>query len=714
MEYDIEPISPGVSRRAGHADPNGRRCLIENCSSTNAIEFVHVFDRVNALDSRQTGALEWYWNREKHTLNFDTQRNVFFCGASLHQLYKERKWALLPEFSDVQQYYGWAIPFGRTQFPINNEPTFQYTFLPLQDMEDVYLTRQRDLSDGQQTVDVYHYPFTDFPKITSHVHPTFAIIHLGSILRSESFNHEIRMSLYERYPFLRKVCNLRNKWTGLLPSTAEEDPTYITDSRAREVRHSQALPPSLSPDDSTPRRRLVAVRVEAKGNDESEESSNFSSSSSTEVAQLTSLALRQLKLVKAKSYGNHWTPAKINAWAKSNEPPSASTNLASSRTRYHMPGTMKYEMEPISPGVARRAGQADPNERRCLIENQSSTSAIEVVHVWDRVNALDQQQAGAVEWFWKREKYTLNLDTQRNVFFCGASLHQLYKERKWALLPEASDVRQYYGRAIPYGRIQFPINDRPTFQYTFLPLQDMKDIHVTRQRDLPDSDGQQMVDVYHYPYNDFPKITSHVHPTFAIIHLGSIINSRSFNHTIRMSLYDKYPFLRDICHLSNHWTGRVPDHAEEDTTYITKSRASGAQDLHTSTGLLPSDDGTCTPQRRLWVRRIEAEMSDEAPCNSSESSSSGSPSRNASEITNLNPPQYIPPPKASNIRLVQEDALTALRKQPRGQATQLTSEALRVHKLRLDNGRRHRKQWTPIKILALIKGASRESVRAVQ
>ncbi|PPR00110.1 hypothetical protein CVT24_008966 [Panaeolus cyanescens] len=373
----IEPLTFAAIQRAETADPNGRRCLIENRSRCYAIEVAHVMERTNAYNSRQVGALEWSWKKEKHTLNLDTRRNVFFCGASLHQLYKERKWALLPEPSDVEQYFGRVIPFGRGQFPINNEPTFQYTFLPLQDMEDVYLTRQRELSDGQQTVDVYHYPFNDFPKITSHIHPTFAIIHLGSILTSESFNHEIRMSLYEKYPFLEMLCDLNNTWIGHLPSTAEQDPTYITRSRASQAQDSQALPPPLSPDDNTPQRRLVAVRIDVEMNDGA--SSNYSSSSpsapsssssssssnSSEIpyqspprriqpprasktkmlkakppmtlpkpprgrtTQLTSQALHTFASKAGRSGRKKWTPNKINAWAKGSKP-SASTTLPAS------------------------------------------------------------------------------------------------------------------------------------------------------------------------------------------------------------------------------------------------------------------------------------------------------------------------------------------------------------------------------------------------
>ncbi|PPQ76813.1 hypothetical protein CVT24_011656 [Panaeolus cyanescens] len=370
----IEPLTLAAIQRAETADPNGRRCLIENRSRCCAIEVAHVMGRTNAYDSRQIGALEWSWKKEKHTLNLDTRRNVFFCGASLHQLYKERKWALLPEPSDVEQYFGWAMPFGRNQFPINNEPTFQYTFLPLQDMEDVYLTRQRDLdpsdSHGQQkpVVDIYHYPFTDFPKITSHVHPTFAIIHLGSIVSSETFNYEIRMSLYQKYPFLEMLCDLHDKWIGFLPSTAEEDPTYITQSRASEAQDSLSLSPNR---DSTPHCRLVAGRIEMGMNDEVSSNSssssppsapNSSSSSSTSYSnssdipnpspprriqpprasktkmlkaktvmtlprppiargrttQLTSQALHTLNYAfkGGRSCRRKWTMNKINAWAK--------------------------------------------------------------------------------------------------------------------------------------------------------------------------------------------------------------------------------------------------------------------------------------------------------------------------------------------------------------------------------------------------------------
>ncbi|KAF9037567.1 hypothetical protein BJ165DRAFT_1501846 [Panaeolus papilionaceus] len=223
MTLTLKRMNNAAKRRAQFADPNHEHCLIENCSKTQAVEVAHVFSRESL--TYMIDGLEWNWAMKKGALNLDTRQNIFFLGASMHELYKKNIWALLPEKDIVYQYLDCQglRPLKRPQFPKIEGDTFQYKVLPLQDMEDMYITRQTTNGNGPR-VAVYDHPFEDLPTITSHVHPKYVILHLGPVLRE--LPKPTRKALVQQIPWLKGVTDLFIWWTTRVPEFARDHLSY--------------------------------------------------------------------------------------------------------------------------------------------------------------------------------------------------------------------------------------------------------------------------------------------------------------------------------------------------------------------------------------------------------------------------------------------------------------------------------------------------------
>ncbi|PPQ66913.1 hypothetical protein CVT24_008528 [Panaeolus cyanescens] len=353
---------------------------------------------------------------------------------------------------------------------------------------------------------------------------------------------------------------------------------------------------------------------------------------------------------------------------------------------------VKAHLKPIAAGVEIRAQAVDPNNCRCLIENCSRSSGVDLVHVLHREAAGDPDQIASLEWAWNLPKNALHLDTRRNVFFCGLSLKQLYRENKWCLLPDPSDVKRYDGVILPHDRETFPVVEEKEFQYTFLPIQEMEDIYITRRTENPN--GVPTVEVHHYPYADFPKITSHVHPIFAIAHLGTILSNSFFSPNIRRSLFKQYPILLDILALRNHWISGLPSRAANDPTYIRQQPSMGL-DYHPNSRALDSEttssNGTHTPQRRIWARPLTPETESSPVASNSLPSNGYSDIGSSSARSNTIPPRRIQPPRAAKTKAQEKQTWSHTTKNVSQQ--RLTRRALRCLK-----NKRNREEWTPRKI----------------
>ncbi|KAF9037548.1 hypothetical protein BJ165DRAFT_561946 [Panaeolus papilionaceus] len=281
---------------------------------------------------------------------------------------------------------------------------------------------------------------------------------------------------------------------------------------------------------------------------------------------------------------------------------------------------MNTTFKPITNTAIKRAQHADPNMQCCLIENCAKTQAVHIVHVYSRetrmvtvsstldveCRILTEILIGGVNGMGlDHGKGTLNLDTRQNIYFLGASMHRLCKDRKWALLPEKDIVHQYYdkNRREPFERNNFPNIEGDTFQYKLLPI-DIEDIYVTRETSDP-TNGT--VTVHNHLFDDLPCITSHIHPTFAIIHLGQLLVDPLTPN--KRALFSKIPWLIDVRTLYLTWSARLPGDAEKSTAFHTIP--SGNQGSTGSPSVLDGEE-TCTPLRRiqnLQVQPAQAELS---------------------------------------------------------------------------------------------------------
>ncbi|PPR01854.1 hypothetical protein CVT24_001742 [Panaeolus cyanescens] len=279
----LEKITTAARKHAENRDYNEQRCLIENCSPSKAVEMAHIWDR--QTKSSIIEALEWGWGLRKGSLNLDTSRNILFLDASLHELYKDRKWALVPEESDVRQFLhkSFDLPLWREDFRDIQGETFKYTFTPIQDMEDIYLARQS--TDNSQEVTIHEYPFETFPVLTSHVHPKYVILHLGVILCS-GLERSARRRILEKYPWLELVESLYLRWVAYLPEDADQDPTYVIPHHLQDSQESdvESLSDSTGVSFRTPLRRIRRLRP-LRG---SQSSSSLSSNSSSSAFMYTS------------------------------------------------------------------------------------------------------------------------------------------------------------------------------------------------------------------------------------------------------------------------------------------------------------------------------------------------------------------------------------------------------------------------------------------
>ncbi|PPR07168.1 hypothetical protein CVT24_010721 [Panaeolus cyanescens] len=260
----------------------------------------------------------------------------------------------------------------------------------------------------------------------------------------------------------------------------------------------------------------------------------------------------------------------------------------------HYPGcAMKTLIKNVSKAASKRAQSVDPNSGRCVIENCSNTQGVHAVRVFDCDIEMEPDVLGSLEWAWGMIQGSLSLDTRRNILFVGESVYELYRSKKWALLPMEEDVAQFFDkfRIFTLGRERFPKIERDTFQYTLLPLDALEDVYLSRQS----MEGARDVTIHDFPYNTFPVITSHVDPRFVILHLSQTVFGDT-DVNVRMELIEKYPYLDEAWSLFETWTGGIPTHALKDKTYICHSSGHDG----TSTVLVDSTDcdGSRTPVQR--------------------------------------------------------------------------------------------------------------------
>ncbi|EAU87441.2 hypothetical protein CC1G_02200 [Coprinopsis cinerea okayama7 len=181
MSTPYQPLAPPESAalRALREDPNGGRCAVQNCvdGSPEPVVPCYVLPKEFEAHHELMTAFEYNFGYQHMSLNLDTRKNIFFryahkVSATLRDLFVQGKWALLPEQSVLERYYGESVQVhavalvAEDQFPIASIRR--------------YLTPSSDDSRSCSSYTTYtKFPFDDFPTITSHVHPNFAVYSLG-------------------------------------------------------------------------------------------------------------------------------------------------------------------------------------------------------------------------------------------------------------------------------------------------------------------------------------------------------------------------------------------------------------------------------------------------------------------------------------------------------------------------------------------------------
>ncbi|PPQ99653.1 hypothetical protein CVT24_005230 [Panaeolus cyanescens] len=130
-------------------------------------------------------------------------------------------------------YEGGTRPRKRRDFLKLQSQTFKYTFLPIKDMEDVYINRQSE----DNTVTIHEYPFSGFPTITSHIHPVFVLLHLSESLGC--VNTESYRAIVKQYPWLHEMRELHTSWFAELPDNADRNTTYVPSHPSQNISTSQ-------------------------------------------------------------------------------------------------------------------------------------------------------------------------------------------------------------------------------------------------------------------------------------------------------------------------------------------------------------------------------------------------------------------------------------------------------------------------------------------
>ncbi|KAF9001144.1 hypothetical protein BDQ17DRAFT_1426711 [Cyathus striatus] len=214
---DSRLVTEAYILRSKAADPNDGRCLVENCSIHRNIQYCHVLSRSYKSNETPISSLEWYWKMRKGTLNIDTRYNVFPAGASVHGMYDKGQWILVPDDTIVHMYYNTLRQDTRTtdRSAYQDVPngTFNYTLIPLRNMEEVAITRQNNtmIPVRLDAFEVHIYPFTSLPKLHSHVHPKFTIIAAGDQMRK--LPESVRNKLLDEFSILAEVFAVYVAWT---------------------------------------------------------------------------------------------------------------------------------------------------------------------------------------------------------------------------------------------------------------------------------------------------------------------------------------------------------------------------------------------------------------------------------------------------------------------------------------------------------------------
>ncbi|PPQ66942.1 hypothetical protein CVT24_008539 [Panaeolus cyanescens] len=262
-EPELPPISANVIERLRRIDPNGGRCIITNepYMSDGDVEVAHLMSRNYAKYDRRLSALEWVWLMQRGSLHVDTRYNICFLKRSLHNLFKKGAWIFLPSVEIVNKYIedepifaeplelpapdvGKFVNFYQAkergsipELPMDQLYTYELYPLPCDEMRETIIhryapQRSKGAEGDKQSVESYSYPFSNFPKITSHIHPRYVILAasrgLDQVMMTIALAAELdRGAAAGR---IMKIMNVYQSWkaySACLPPCARMDPVFM-------------------------------------------------------------------------------------------------------------------------------------------------------------------------------------------------------------------------------------------------------------------------------------------------------------------------------------------------------------------------------------------------------------------------------------------------------------------------------------------------------
>ncbi|KAF8900751.1 hypothetical protein CPB84DRAFT_1847196 [Gymnopilus junonius] len=179
-------ISDGLKRRIIEAtfDLSANRCLITN--AREAVRYCHALSRMTP--EHIIARLEYSWGIQYGQMNVDSSLNVFYLTSELHRSFHRGFWILMPEdirFLDIYENHTIRGLHGNNFWSYCRQAgPYKYRLLASSYLSSETLTHHfmHNAQTGGNTRMQYEYPFHNFPVLTSHVHPRFAICHAGHVL----------------------------------------------------------------------------------------------------------------------------------------------------------------------------------------------------------------------------------------------------------------------------------------------------------------------------------------------------------------------------------------------------------------------------------------------------------------------------------------------------------------------------------------------------
>ncbi|PPQ72227.1 hypothetical protein CVT24_002355 [Panaeolus cyanescens] len=272
-ELLLESVTNAARQRARRAasrvNSKMNRCLIENSDvSESYADVVHVLERINGDDDKFMTSLEWAWGMKRQgLLNLDTNKNILILSPTMRRTFKFGKWTLLPEDSILRQYFDKDMRIHKRQdFPRINDGAYEYTFIPLHSMEDVYIPRQEE--DGSVTI--HEYPYPNFPVLKSHMHPNFIIVEFGIVL--SIIDEDKRTKVLDLHPSLRLMKRLYDEWKSCFTvenhkRAKRAHPKFMTPEYPF-TRYRPDIDPNLTPPRRIPMQQTDSLKRRASITDD--------------------------------------------------------------------------------------------------------------------------------------------------------------------------------------------------------------------------------------------------------------------------------------------------------------------------------------------------------------------------------------------------------------------------------------------------------------